>query len=113
MTEQNYIFASGDPNPLNLSADDRRFIVTDLDTEWHRACLAMNTTARDKRFIEWRLSPRQKEAAALLLKGIHHQQIAAMMGITEKTLKCVLTVVYKKSGAVNQAEFMAFVFPTR
>ncbi len=58
------------------------------------------------------LTPKEDEVARLVLKGLSNDEIARVLGISDKTVRQHLSVVYQKSGVTSRAEFFHWVFPT-
>lgn len=58
------------------------------------------------------LTLKEIEVAHLLLKGLSTNDIAAVTGNSEKTLKAHISAIYRKCGVVSRAEFFYFIFPT-
>ena len=48
------------------------------------------------------LTPRQREYAALAIKGLRNKQIARQLGVSEGTVKAQLTTIYRKLGIHNR-----------
>jgi DNA-binding NarL/FixJ family response regulator len=53
------------------------------------------------------LTPRQRQVAELLLRGLLIKRIAWHVGLTEATVKEYLAAVYKKAGVHHSREFIA------
>lgn len=51
-----------------------------------------------------RLGPREGQVAALLVKGMHNGEIAALLGTTHNTVKKQVRRVLAKCGASNRTE---------
>lgn len=54
-----------------------------------------------------RLSPREREVLALVTRGQANKEIAAALGITERTVKFHMTAILNKLGAENRAQAVA------
>ncbi|HEX9986844.1 MAG TPA: response regulator transcription factor [Thermoanaerobaculia bacterium] len=54
-----------------------------------------------------RLSPREREVLALVTRGQANKEIAAALGITERTVKFHVTAILNKLGAENRAQAVA------
>lgn len=59
-------------------------------------------------FRDWGLSEAEKEIAALLLRGLSNQQIAAIRGKSLKTIENQTFSIYQKSGTTGKLEFIAY-----
>ncbi|MCL4233291.1 MAG: helix-turn-helix transcriptional regulator [Deltaproteobacteria bacterium] len=64
--------------------------------------------AIDRQFERWHLTEAEREVAMLLLKGLSHQEIAAVRGTSERTARQQALAVYQKSGVSGRAELAAF-----
>ena len=70
--------------------------------------LAGFSTAVERQFGAWNLTPAEREVALLLLKGYGHKQVAARTGRSERTVRQHAVSVYEKSGLGGRAELAAF-----
>ena len=70
--------------------------------------LASFSSALERQFATWNLTPTEREVALLLLKGHGHKQIAAQTGRSERTVRQHAVSVYEKSGLGGRAELSAF-----
>lgn len=66
----------------------------------------------DRGLAELGLTERENEIARLLLKGLSNGEIAAILRISEKTVKQYLTQIFQKSGVTSRSEFFSNIFPT-
>ena len=57
-------------------------------------------------------TPKEKDIARFVLKGLSNREIAEVMGNTEKTIKFHLTVIFQKCGVKSRTEFFNAIFPT-
>ena len=64
--------------------------------------------AIDDQMSQWRLTPTEKEAALLILKGYSHKEIANLTMKSERTVRQHAVAVYRKSGLSGRAELSAF-----
>lgn len=55
-----------------------------------------------------RLTDRERALVALVAEGLHNQQIALRLGITEKTVRNQLTAVFDKIGVSGRLELIVF-----
>lgn len=60
----------------------------------------------DRLFEQHNLSPREREMAALWLKGMPIRDMAAMLSITERTVKAHVKNILTKFGVVNRTAFL-------
>lgn len=72
------------------------------------SALAGFSTAVERQFEKWGLTPVEREVAMLLLKGHGHKQVAAQTGRSERTVRQHAVSVYEKSGLGGRAELAAF-----
>jgi DNA-binding CsgD family transcriptional regulator len=72
------------------------------------SALAGFSSAVERQFAAWNLTPAEREVALLLLKGHGHKQIAAQTGRSERTVRQHSVAVYAKSGLAGRAELSAF-----
>ena len=82
----------------------------DRDT-WQKSAesaLAGFSSAVERQFMKWNLTPAEREVALLLLKGFGHKQVAAKTGRSERTVRQHAVSVYEKSGLGGRAELAAF-----
>lgn len=57
------------------------------------------------------LTPREKEIAQLILKGLNNGDIARFAGLSEKTVKQHITQIFQKAGVSSRPEFFSSIFP--
>lgn len=65
-------------------------------------------SAIDRQFEQWELSPAERQVGLLLLKGLSHQEIADLRGVSERTVRQQARGLYKKSGLGGRADLSAF-----
>ncbi len=68
--------------------------------------------ARDRALNQAMLTNKECEVARLLLKGLSTQEMAALTGNSEKTLKQHISTIYEKCGVSSRTEFFHYIFPT-
>ena len=59
-------------------------------------------------FVEWRLTPAERDVGMLALKGLDVAEIAAARGAAQGTVRAQLTSIYAKAGVSGRAQFAAF-----
>ncbi|MCC6903577.1 MAG: helix-turn-helix transcriptional regulator [Polyangiaceae bacterium] len=64
--------------------------------------------AIDRQFDRWSLSPAEREVGLLLLKGLSHQEVAELRGVSERTVRQQAQALYKKAGLSGRAELSAY-----
>jgi len=62
----------------------------------------------DGQFERWGLTPAEREIGLLLLKGMGHKEIAAVLERSERTIRQHAVAVYRKSGLAGRAALSAF-----
>jgi DNA-binding CsgD family transcriptional regulator len=62
----------------------------------------------DAQFERWSLTPAERQVAVLLLKGLGHKEVAALLDRSERTVRQHAVSVYRKSGLAGRAELSAF-----
>lgn len=66
------------------------------------------SSAIDRQFEQWGLSPSEREVAMLLLKGLSLKEIAEIRSVSERTVRQQSINVYQKSSLGGRAELSAF-----
>lgn len=61
-----------------------------------------------KNFVNWQLSPSEKEVAFLLIKGMSTQEIADLRDTKLGTVKSQTSSIYQKAGVKGRNELVAF-----
>ena len=59
-----------------------------------------------------KLTEKEAEVAALVLKGLPSGEIASVLEISDKTVRQHLSQVYVKCGVASRSEFFHYVFPS-
>ena len=55
------------------------------------------------------LTPRELEVISLLVRGNSNTQIAAELGLSERTVYCIVAAVKQKLGVSNRAGLLRYV----
>lgn len=55
------------------------------------------------------LSNREAEVATIVAKGLSNKSIAALLYVTEKTIKFHLTNIFKKLGVKSRAQLIVYI----
>lgn len=63
--------------------------------------------AMQTQFDQWGLSPAEAEVALFALKGFSNQEIAALRGKSEATVKTQMNAVFRKAGVNSRSQLMA------
>lgn len=64
--------------------------------------------AIEKQFMRWSLTEAEREVALLLLKGLTHQEVAAVRNVSERTVREQSRAIYSKSGLSGRVALSAF-----
>lgn len=62
----------------------------------------------DQEFINWSLSPSEREICLLILKGLSNAEIANIRGSSESTVRHQTSSIYKKSDLKNRQDLMSY-----
>jgi two-component system, NarL family, nitrate/nitrite response regulator NarL len=65
---------------------------------------AQSDNPHNRRFAGMQLTDREKDVVNLLLEGSTNKQIAATLGLSEKTIKRYMSAIMTKTGANNRVE---------
>lgn len=63
-------------------------------------------------FDDWKLTPSERDVAALMVKGLSISEIAEVRGSAEGTVKAHLSAIYRKANARNRAEVLSHIMDT-
>lgn len=74
----------------------------------HQALVQGLGRAIQGQFDLWGLTPAESEIGLLLLKGLTHQEIAAVRGTSERTVREQARALYHKAGLAGRNELAAF-----
>ena len=66
----------------------------------------------DRGLATLNLTRREEEIARNLLKGLSNAEIAALLSISEKTVKQYITQIFEKTDIASRAAFFSYIFPT-
>ncbi len=61
----------------------------------------------DEKFVEWSLSPSEREVALFTIRGLPNIEIAEIRGTSEATIKSQLNRIYKKANVANRSELLS------
>jgi DNA-binding CsgD family transcriptional regulator len=62
----------------------------------------------ETQFLDWALTPAERDVAFLALKGLDVAEIAGMRGAAQGTVRAQLTKIYAKAGVSGRAQFAAY-----
>jgi DNA-binding NarL/FixJ family response regulator len=61
---------------------------------------------QEERFLSLKITPREREIALALMRGLQYKEIAAELGISIGTLKSYVVDIYRKCGVQNKVELV-------
>ena len=61
----------------------------------------------EERFLEWDLTPAERDVALFAIKGFSTQEIADIRGVSEGTIKAQTNAIYKKSGTHGRPQLLS------
>ena len=73
-----------------------------------RAHLAGLKAGMDRQFEVWGMTAAEREVGLLILKGLSHQEIAALRATTEATVRQQAQAIYRKAGLPGKTAFSAY-----
>lgn len=77
-----------------------------LERTLENASQAVHVVIENK-FVEWSLTPSERDVSALLVKGISTAEIASIRGTSDGTVKAQLNAIYRKSGSKSRSDLMS------
>lgn len=61
----------------------------------------------DERFLEWGLTPAERDVALFAIKGFSTQDIADFRGVSEGTIKAQTNAIYRKAGVSGRSQLLS------
>ncbi|MSU92317.1 hypothetical protein GE300_22575 [Rhodobacteraceae bacterium 2CG4] len=61
----------------------------------------------EQRFVEWRLTPAERDVAWFTLKGFSNAEIAGLRETSEGTVKAQSNAIFRKAGVSGRSQLMA------
>ncbi|MFN7224850.1 MAG: helix-turn-helix transcriptional regulator [Paracoccaceae bacterium] len=61
----------------------------------------------DERFVEWSLTPAERDVALFSIKGMSTAEIAALRGTSEGTIKAQTNAIYRKAGVSGRPQLLS------
>lgn len=61
----------------------------------------------DERFIEWGLTPAEKDVALFAIKGLSTAEIGALRATSEGTVKAQTNAIYRKAGVTGRSQLLS------
>jgi len=62
----------------------------------------------DENFAQWGLSPSERDVAYFAIKGMSNQEISALRGTSEGTIKAQMNAVYKKAAVESRTQLLGY-----
>lgn len=64
-------------------------------------------TLLDERFVEWGLTPAEKDVALFAIKGLATAEIAVLRATSEGTVKAQTNAIYRKAGVTGRSQLLS------
>ena len=61
----------------------------------------------EERFVEWSLTPAERDVALFAIKGFSTQDIADLRGVSEGTIKAQTNAIYRKAGVSGRPQLLS------
>lgn len=61
----------------------------------------------DERFVEWGLTPAEKDVALFAIKGLATAEIAVLRATSEGTVKAQTNAIYRKAGVTGRSQLLS------
>ena len=61
----------------------------------------------EERFVEWGLTPAERDVALFSIKGMSTAEIAALRGTSEGTIKAQTNAIYRKAGVTGRPQLLS------
>ena len=92
---------------------EKPFSFKSLEALVHKVFEAPGTLQHcvDRGLTKLNLKGREEEVARYLLKGLSNAEIARVIGISEKTTKHYITLIFEKAEVSSRSEFFSYIFP--
>ncbi len=58
-------------------------------------------------FVEWSLTPSERDVALFAVRGQSNTEIAALRGTSEATIKTQINAIFRKAGVTNRAQLVS------
>ncbi|WP_296475126.1 LuxR C-terminal-related transcriptional regulator [Roseinatronobacter sp.] len=76
------------------------------EAQLQRACSAFMAVVEES-FVDWALTPAERDVALLVLKGFSTQEIAGFRKTSEGTVKAQTNAIYRKAGVSGRGQLMS------
>lgn len=60
-----------------------------------------------ERFSKWQLTPAERDVALFAIKGMSTQEIAALRGVSEGTIKAQTNAIYRKANVTGRTQLLS------
>ncbi len=64
-------------------------------------------TVLEERFVEWELTPAERDVTLFSIKGCSLQEIAELRGVSEGTVKAQTNSIYRKAGVSGRSQLLS------
>lgn len=61
----------------------------------------------EERFVEWDLTPAERDVALFAIKGFSTQDIAELRGVSDGTIKAQTNAIYRKAGVSGRPQLLS------
>lgn len=61
----------------------------------------------EESFVEWTLTPAEKDVALFSIKGMNTSEIAVLRGVSEGTIKAQTNAIYRKAGVTGRSQLLS------
>lgn len=61
----------------------------------------------EERFADWNLTPAERDVALFAIKGFSTQDMAALRGVSEGTIKAQTAAIYRKAGVSGRPQLLS------
>ena len=102
---------------MHVQHEEKITLIRDLDMAraegeaWRekvQSHLAGLKGAMDKQFLDWGMTGAEREVGLLILKGLTHQEVAALRATTEATVRQQAQSIYRKADLPGKTAFSAY-----
>ena len=78
-----------------------------LAEEKMRRCTSEFSLVMTQHFIQWRLTPAERDVAIFLVKGLSTREIAQLRGTSEGTIKAQTNAIYRKAAVTGRTQLLS------
>lgn len=64
-------------------------------------------TVLEERFVDWALTPAERDVALFAIKGMSTQEIAGLRGVSEGTIKAQTNAIYRKADVSGRTQLLS------